>query len=78
MKHKGKVLELFMQWKRNMKKSTGRKIKVIYSDNGGEYTSDHFLQLCYHEGIERHFTIRETPQQNGITEKMNMTLVEKV
>jgi len=43
LKHKGGVLELFMEWKRNMKKSTGRKIKVLRSDNGGEYTSDPFL-----------------------------------
>ena len=33
MKHKGEVLE-FMEWKRIMKKSTGRKIKVLRSDNG--------------------------------------------
>ena len=33
IKHKGEVLELFMKWKRNMEKSTGRKIKVLCSDN---------------------------------------------
>jgi len=33
-------------------------------DNGGKYTSDPFLQLCRDEGIEIHFTVRETPQQN--------------
>ena len=52
MKHKGQVLELFVEWKKNMEKKTGRKIKVLYSDNGGEYTSDPFLQLCHNEGIE--------------------------
>ena len=40
----------------------GRKIRVLLSDNRGEYTSDHFLQLFRDEGIERHFTVRETPQ----------------
>ena len=44
MKHKGKLLELFVEWKRIIEKSTGRKIKVLRSDNGGEYTSDPFLQ----------------------------------
>ena len=43
MKHKGKVLELFVEWKKNMEKRMGRKIKVLRSDNGGEYTSDPFL-----------------------------------
>jgi len=46
LKHKGKVLKLFVEWKRNMEKNTGRKIKVVHSDNDGEYTSDPFLQLC--------------------------------
>ena len=59
-KYKGKVLELFVEWKRNMEKSTRRKIKVLRLDNGGEYTSDIFLQLCRGEGIERHFTEKET------------------
>jgi len=43
MKHKEEVLELFVKWKRNMEKRTGGKIKVLRSDNGGEYTSDLFL-----------------------------------
>jgi len=57
---------------------TGRKIKILRSDNRGEYKSDLFLQLCYDEGIERHFIVRETPQQNGVTERFNCTLLEKV
>ena len=69
MKHKGKVLELFVEWKEYMEKSTGRKIKVLRSDNRGEYKSDPFLKLCRDEGIKKHFTIRETPQQNGVAEK---------
>ena len=62
MKHKGKVLELFMEWKKNLEKSTGRKIKVLQLDNGGEYKSDPLLKLCRDQGIDRHITVRETPQ----------------
>ena len=51
MKHKGEVLELFMEWKKNMEKSTRRKIKVLQSDNESEYKSDPFLKLCRDEGI---------------------------
>jgi len=56
---------------------TRRKIKVLHLDNGAEYTSDPFLQLCCYEGRERHFTI-EIQQQNGMAERMNRTLLEKV
>ena len=48
------------------------------SDNGGQYKSDPFLKLCRDEGIDRHFTVRNTPQQNGVVERMNKTLLEKV
>ena len=65
MKHKDKVLELFVEWKKNLEKSTGRKIKVLWSDNGGEYKSDPFLKLCYDEGIYMHFTIRENRNNTG-------------
>jgi len=61
-----------------MEKNTRRKIKVPCSDNGGENTNDPFLRLCCDEGIERHFTVRETPQQIGVAERMNRTLLEKV
>ena len=62
MKDKGEVLKLFMEWKRNMEKSTKRKTKIHRSENGGEYRSDPFLQLCRDEGIEKHFTVRKTLQ----------------
>jgi len=61
-----------------MEKSTGRKIKVLHSDKEREYTSDPFLQLWHDEGIERHFTVRKIPQQNGVVKRMNRILLEQV
>jgi len=55
-----------------MEKHTGRKIKALRSNNGGKYTSDPFLQLYNDEGIERHFTVRKTLQQNGVAKRMNV------
>ena len=78
MKHKNEVLDIFVKWKKMIETQTGRKIKRLRSDNGGEYKSDPFLKLCQDEGIVRHFTVRETPQQNGVAERMNRTLLEKV
>ena len=78
MRAKDEVLEIFVKWKKLVETQTGRKIKVLRSDNGGEYTSDPFLQVCQNEGIKRHFTVRHTPQQNGVAERMNSTLLEKV
>ena len=60
-----------------MENSTGHKIqklrtiKRLRSDNGGEYTFKEFIQYCRDKGIRREFTIPSSPQQNGVSERMN-------
>lgn len=78
MKTKDEVLGIFLKWKKMMETQTGRKIKHLRTDNGGEYKSDPFMKACEDSGIVRHFTVRHTPQQNGVAERMNRTLLEKV
>ncbi|KAG8481529.1 hypothetical protein CXB51_026324 [Gossypium anomalum] len=52
--------------------------KYLRTDNGLEFCSDEFNRLCKSEGIVRHLTVRHTPQQNGVAERMNRTIMEKV
>ena len=78
LKSKDVVFETFLVWKKMVENQTGRKIKVLRSDNGTEYRNDQFSYFCKKEGISRHFTVRDTPQQNGVAERMNRTLLEKV
>ena len=78
MKSKDEVFETFIVWKKMVENQTGRKIKVLRSDNGTEYRNDQFSIFCKKEGISRHFTVRDTSQQNGVAERMNRTLLEKV
>ena len=78
LKSKDEVLETFLVWKKMVENQTGRKIKVLRSDNGTEYRNDQFSYFCKKEGISRHFIVRDTPQQNGVAERMNRTLLEKV
>jgi transposase InsO family protein len=54
---------------------TGRKIKVLRTDNGGEYTSNEFNDFYAGEGIKRELTIPYNPQQNGVAERKNMAIV---
>ncbi|KAG8472437.1 hypothetical protein CXB51_035357 [Gossypium anomalum] len=61
-----------------IEKQTGKQIKYLRTDNGLEFCSDEFNRLCKSEGIVRHLTVRHTPQQNGVTERMNKTIMEKV
>ena len=48
------------------------------SDRGGEYTSHEFNTFCEKEGIERELTTAYTPQQNGVSERKNRTLINVV
>ncbi|CAL2226790.1 unnamed protein product [Prunus armeniaca] len=74
---KSEVFAKFKEWKTETENQTGRKIKYLRSDNGGEYTSNEFTDYYKHECIIRHFTVKKNPQQNGAAERMNQTLMER-
>nr|GEV28678.1 putative ribonuclease H-like domain-containing protein [Tanacetum cinerariifolium] len=52
------------------------KVKVIRSDNGNEFKNSDLNQFYGLKGIKREFSVPRTPQQNGITERKNKTLIE--
>ncbi|KAG8474588.1 hypothetical protein CXB51_031227 [Gossypium anomalum] len=78
LKQKSDVFSVFKSWKIMIEKQTGKQIKYLRTDNGLEFCSDEFNRLCKSEGIVRHLTVRHTPQQNGVAERMNRTIMEKV
>ena len=78
LKHKSEVFQRFQEWKALVETASGRKIKTLRSDNGGEYTSTEFAAFMAKEGIRHEFTIPHTPQQNGVAERLNRTLIEGV
>ena len=52
-------------------------MKVVRSDNRGEFTSKEFLKFCVDDGIRRQFLVARTPQHNRVVEQKNHTLMEK-
>ena len=78
LKNKSVVLKIFLEWKSMVEKSSGEKIKTLRSDNGGEYTSKEFEYYLKKNGIRHERTVPKTPEQNGVAERMNRTLVETV
>uniref|UniRef100_I1NZF4 Integrase catalytic domain-containing protein n=1 Tax=Oryza glaberrima TaxID=4538 RepID=I1NZF4_ORYGL len=65
------------KWKVMIERQTKKEVKVLRTDNGGEFCSDAFDDYCRKEGIVRHHTIPYTPQQNGVAERMNRTIISK-
>ena len=78
LKNKHEVFQTFREWKSLVEKSTGHKLKTFRTNNGGEFTSTEFESYLREEGIKHEYTIPKTPQQNGVSERMNRTLVEAV
>ncbi|GJR39419.1 retrotransposon protein, putative, ty1-copia subclass [Tanacetum coccineum] len=70
LKHKHEVFETFKVFKAEVELQLGKKIKALRSDRGGEYLSQ--------ELIVQNLTSPYTPQQNGVSERRNRTLLDMV
>lgn len=77
IKEKSDVYEKFVEFKQLVENQTGKRIKTLRTDNGTEYLNDRMRQLMSKSGIRHETTTPYTPQQNGMAERMNRTLVEK-
>nr|GEZ43135.1 Gag-Pol polyprotein [Tanacetum cinerariifolium] len=77
IKKKSNMFEVFKVYKARVELDFGKNIKCVRTDNGGEYTGDEFNTFYKQEGIKRQFTMVYTPQQNGVAEGMNKTLLER-
>jgi transposase InsO family protein len=53
----------------------GRKLRVLRTDNGGEFMAAEFTSYCVDEGVQRHYSAPYSPQQNGVVERRNQTVV---
>ena len=51
---------------------------MLRTDNGLEFCNEEFEMFCKNQGILRHKTVRNAPQQNGLVERMNRTLLNRV
>lgn len=76
IQRKHQVYEKLKEWKAMVEKSTGKKLKVLRTDNDGEYVSKDFEGFLTNEGIKHEHTIPITPEQNGVAERINRTVVE--
>ncbi|KAK9931773.1 hypothetical protein M0R45_019037 [Rubus argutus] len=75
---KSEAFTSFKYLKSYMEKETGLSIKCLRTDRGGEFTSGEFNDFCRKNGIKRQFTTAYTPQQNGVTERKNRTVMNMV
>ena len=77
LRSKAEVFNYFKEFKAMVELQIGKKIKCLRTDNGGEFCSNDFDTFCKDCDIKREKTTLYSPPQNGVAERMNMTLMEK-
>ncbi|SCZ92180.1 BZ3500_MvSof-1268-A1-R1_Chr5-2g07688 [Microbotryum saponariae] len=76
--HKSDVFPTFQTWLAEVELETNARLRILRTDNGGEYRSNAFTEFCKSKGIRRQYSIPYTPQQNGRAERVNLSIVEGV
>ncbi|KAG8955677.1 hypothetical protein FRC04_007668 [Tulasnella sp. 424] len=78
MKRKSDASETIKQYIITSERQTGKKVKRLRDDKGGEYMSKDLQKFLNERGIVREQTVRATPSQNGVAERLNRTLAEGI
>ena len=72
---KDQTFSNFCEFKALVEKESGKQVKALRSDNGGEYISNEFKKFCSKEGIRRELMALRNPQQKGIVEWKKRTIM---
>jgi len=72
------VFEVFKKFKVFVEKQSGYCIKSLRSAKGGEFTSNEFKEFCEANEIRCPLTVLRSPQQNGVVERKNRTILNMV
>ena len=78
LKAKFEAFDTFTKFHLWIKNETQLNIETLQIDNGGEYTSQDFEKHLEENGIKHQTIVPYNPQQNGVGERMNMTLLSIV
>ncbi|RVW95066.1 Retrovirus-related Pol polyprotein from transposon RE1 [Vitis vinifera] len=76
LKSKSEVANVFWKYKAWVENQSSCRMQKIRSDNGKEYTNEIFDKFCEEAGIEHQLTTPYTPQQNGVSERKNRSIME--
>ncbi|GJS17971.1 putative ribonuclease H-like domain-containing protein [Tanacetum coccineum] len=73
---KDETSEILKNFIKEIENLVDKKVKIIRSDNGTEFKNKVMDDFCKEKGIKREYSVVRTPQQNGIAERRNRTLIE--
>ncbi|GJX39187.1 putative ribonuclease H-like domain-containing protein [Tanacetum coccineum] len=73
---KNETSEILKNFIKEIENLVDKKVKIIRCDNGTEFKNKVMDDFCREKGIRREYNIARTPQQNGVAERRNRTLIE--
>jgi transposase InsO family protein len=72
---KGEAADAIKHTQATAEAECGCKLRVLFTDNGGEFTVAEFASYCADEVVQCHYSASYNPQQNDIVERRNQTVV---
>jgi IS30 family transposase len=72
---KSQAAEAIKSFQFRAEAETGQKLCGLRTDRGGEFNSVSFLKYCLEKGVQHQLTVPYSPQQNGVVECHNSTVV---
>ena len=75
---KSGTFEAYQGFEAWLDRQLAAKVKLLHSDRGGEYQGCEFVLYLERQGTVQRFTAHDTPQHNGIAERLNRTILERV
>nr|GEX72234.1 putative ribonuclease H-like domain-containing protein [Tanacetum cinerariifolium] len=76
LKSKDETTPILKDFIRQAENQFNHKVKTIRSDTEIEFKNSKLIELCGLKGIKREYSNARTPQQNGVAERKNRTLIE--
>ena len=73
--NKDEVAAVIKKFKMRVEAKSGKKLRVVRTDRGSEFTSVEFAAYYADQGVGRHHTASYSPQQNGVVERWNQMVV---
>lgn len=78
LRHKSETFSVFRHLDARLYNLFQRHVTTLRSDQGLEYTTQDFSDYCSVHGIKQEFTATYSPSQNGVSERLNLTLANTV
>ncbi|GJT89234.1 zinc finger, CCHC-type containing protein [Tanacetum coccineum] len=72
---KDQAFSTFKEFRQQIEMEMRMKLRMLRTDRGGEFTSNEFTKYCKENGIARQLTAPYSPQQNGVVERRNRTVL---